>query len=464
MANDYVCPSCGINLFTGKPIAEEAQRQVGTREPNTLSWLTGVLLMAAVVVILIGVMIYAANSDPLAKARKEIDDLNYAEAQDILQALVDREPDNAEARFELGRLFFRANQFRAASEQFEKAHSTNPSQSDFALWAAVSIYMDQGIQSIDKQSRLLEDAAQYDSKNELVWYLLAMSRGAKNPGDYEGQISALKQVAILSTDSDASNWGMGLGYGLQGRYFDATQALGQVAGSQRASDMNGVLGMIALEQNNNTKGMEELREAIEKHDGGNIRSHVLTRLAQLYLQNRQYRDAEQQLSKAVSFNPNSMEIQYLLGLSLHAQGLVNQAIGKYERVMKDNGSYAAESAVQLASLYLGMGDYGKAESTLRTASRLGAASAGYHTINGRVLSSVGDVQGALGEFNKAVQIDARYAPAFLERGLLFVQENKIPKGVRDLEQYLKLLGSDTRGTRAADIRVLVNQLRRTIGG
>jgi tetratricopeptide (TPR) repeat protein len=463
MENDYVCPTCGINLFTGKPIAEEAQRQVGTGTPNTLSWLAGVGLAALVVVILIGVMIYAANSDPLAKARQEIEELNFVEAQDILRALVEREPEHEEARFEYGKLFFRADQFRAASEQFEKAHSINQGNADYALWAAVSIYMDQGIQSIGKQSRLLENAVQFNSDNELVWYLLAMSRAAKDPSDYEGQIAALKQVAALSDENDASNWGMGLGYGLQGRYFEATRALEAVSGSQRASDMNGVLGMIALQQGDQTKGLNELRNAIDNHEGGNIRGHVLTKLAQLYLQNRQYRDAERHLTQALELNRNNMEIQYLLGLSLHAQGLANQAIGKYERVMNDKGPYAADSAVQLASLYLGLGDFGKAESALRVASGLQVSSPAYYTMNGRILASVQDEQGAFRELNKAIQVDARYAPAFLERGLLYVQANKIPRGIGDLEQYLKLLGSDTRGTRAADIRALVNQLRRTIG-
>jgi tetratricopeptide (TPR) repeat protein len=464
MENDYVCPTCGINLFTGKPIAEEAQRQVGTGTPNTLSWLTGVTLSALVVVILIVVLIYAANSDPLSKARGLIAELEFTQAQDILVELVEREPDNEEARFELGKLYFQENQFRAASEQFEQAHSINQGNAQYALWASVSIYMDQGIESIERQSQFLEKAVQFNPENELVWYLLAMSRGAKDPSDYEGQIAALKRVAALSADGNASNWGMGLGYGLQGKYFEATRALGAVTGSQRESDMNGVLGMIALQEGDRAKGLAELKKAVDVHDGGNIRSHVLTRLAQLYLQNRQYRDAERELSRAVALNPNSLEIHYLMGLSLHAQGLANQAIGKYERVMNEKGMYAAESAVQLASLHLGMGEFSKAQSALRNAARSGATSAGYYTLSGRILSSQGDVQGAIAELNKAIQIDARYAPAFLERGLLSVQEQRIPKGVNDLEQYLKLLGNDTRGTRAADIRVLVSQLRRTIGG
>ena len=459
-----MCPTCGINLFTGKPIAEEAQRTAGTREPNTLTWLTGVTLSALVVVILIGVLIYAANSDPLNKARDLIAELNYEEAQDILKALVDREPENEEARFELGKLYFHIDQFRLASEQFERAYERNPNDADYALWTAVSIYRDQGIQSIRKQSNLLEKAVQSNPDNELVWYLLAMSRGAKDPSDYEGQIDALKRMASLSDDGDAANWGLSLGYGLQGDFFEATRALNAVQGSERASDKNGVLGMLALQQGDQATGFDELGRAIDSHDGGNIRHHVLLRLGQLHLKNRQYRDADGYFKLALTDKPRSMEIQYLMGLSLHAQGLANQAINKYEQVMNDKGPFAGEAAVQLASLYLGIGDQGKADTTLRTAGRLGATSAAYYTMNGRVFGAIEDIDGALRELNKAIQVDARYAPAFLERGLIFVQQEKIANGIRDMEQYLKLLGNDTRGTRAADIRVLVNQLRRTTGG
>ena len=66
-------------------------------------------------------------------------------------------------------------------------------------------------------------------------------------------------------------------------------------------------------------------------------------------------------------------------------------------------------------------------------------------------------------FESAISRDPNYAPAYLERGLLFVKSDVIDEGLRSLERYLELIGDDTAGTMAFEIKTLTEQLRQTSG-
>jgi tetratricopeptide (TPR) repeat protein len=109
-----------------------------------------------------------------------------------------------------------------------------------------------------------------------------------------------------------------------------------------------------------------------------------------------------------------------------------------------------------------LGDPETAGRTLNIARRAKVETPAYYTVSGRVANSNGLTADARSAFDSAVRMDSSYAPAYLERGLLYVKEDRLDAGLRDLNNYLKLLGRDVTGTKANEIRMLTNQLQRTI--
>jgi tetratricopeptide (TPR) repeat protein/RNA polymerase subunit RPABC4/transcription elongation factor Spt4 len=457
---DIICVACGTNLLTGQKITDEAQ-PVGTSQgSDTLPWLVGGGVLVAVCLTLAGLFYYMATSDPVAKAQKLYDNLDYAEAQEVLSSYVERDPDN-EAAFELlGKVQWEASQFDNAAASFARAVDINPGNIEAALWAVVSLHAAGRTSTLNQQIELLEQASQVQADDAVIWYLLAMAKGVRGqPGDYEAQVDALRRVANLQDPEDALHRGIAVGYALQRDYRNAQYELEQMENTS-ASDL-ALRGVIASMQGNTGTAVPSLREAVDTGSGFGIRWQALTKLGQLLILDGRFRDAEAYLSEALAIQPSNAAVRYLHALSLHAQGLVSEALNEYDTLIDQQGAFAAEAGIQAASLYLGMGDVENADRTISAAGRNGAQSAAYHTIRGRVYTAMNNMQNARQSFEQAAKVDPDYAPLYLERGLFFVKAEALGQGLVDLEQYLRLVGDDVQGTRAADIRELVRQLHQT---
>ena len=64
-------------------------------------------------------------------------------------------------------------------------------------------------------------------------------------------------------------------------------------------------------------------------------------------------------------------------------------------------------------------------------------------------------------FNKAIEMNPNLAEAYFERGLLFVQQDRIAPWISDLQRYVQLVNPDDAGTPILQVRELIGQLRST---
>jgi len=69
----------------------------------------------------------------------------------------------------------------------------------------------------------------------------------------------------------------------------------------------------------------------------------------------------------------------------------------------------------------------------------------------------------LDAFSAAKRLDPEYAAAYLESGLAYLSQEMLVQALRELSTYLEKVGEDVGGTRAYEIRGLVNQLYKTTG-
>ena len=460
---DIICVACGTNLLTGQKITEETQPVGSPKNNDMLPWLVGGTVLVVVCITLAALFYYMATNDPVARAQKLYEDFEYSEAQDILSNYVERDPDNEGAFELLGKVQWEASQFENAATSFERAVDINPGNIDAALWAVISLHAAGRTSTLNRQIDLLEQSSRVESNDPVVWYLLAMAKGVRGqPGDYTAQVNALQKVANLEEPEDTLRRGIAAGYALQRDYRNAQFELDQLESADE-SDL-AVRGILASMQGNIGLAISSLQEAADSGENFGIRWQALTKLGQLMLQDGRFRDAERYLNEALLLESGNASVRYLHAMSLHAQGLVSEALSEYDTLMDQQGAFAAESGVQVAALYLGMGDVDNADRAITAASRIGAQSAAFHTVRGRVFSSMNNMNSARQSFEQAAKADKDYAPLYLERGLFYVKVEALGQGLLDLEQYLRLIGDDVRGTRAADIRELVRQLHQTQAG
>ena len=140
----------------------------------------------------------------------------------------------------------------------------------------------------------------------------------------------------------------------------------------------------------------------------------------------------------------------------------NEALNEYEAIVRGRGDLVGAASVQAANIQLLLRSSSGAERSMNNARKAKVESPSYYTVQGRLYVSLNLTRDAMESFDTAIRMEPAYAPTYLERGLLFVRQDKIEQGVRDLNNYLSLLGRNTRGTKANEIRLLTNQLQRTI--
>lgn len=455
---DIFCVACGTNLLTGK---REQREVLAPRRKVSSGWLIGGGIALTFVVMGGLFWLYLATSDPLNKALSLIEDREYLEAQTILSAYVQREQANPKAYFELGRLQWRARQYPGAAESFVKAAELEPDNVTTALWAVVALSEAGGPSLRQGQIALLEHVVELGANDPALWYLLALMRGSS--GDVPGEIQALERVIESWPTDNSARLSMGLSHALRGDYDKARHELTLVGDGARKGDALAVEAFVANLEGSHALASQRFAQALEV-DGLNARWQVRAELGKLRMREGRFREAQADLEEALSLRQNDPYIQYLRAVCLQALGRTQDAINQFEEVAREQRAYAMESKVQTAQAYLAMDMPDRAKLAIDQAQNMGGSGAPFFTIQGRVRAIEGDDTMALNSFRRAIDTNPRYPAAYLERGLLHVRTDQLSAGLQDLEKYLELVGSETRGTRAADIRALTDQLRQAAGG
>lgn len=413
-------------------------------------------------VVLGGIWYYMANSDPVERARQLISEFKYPEAQELLLDYVKTDPNNEDAMFELAKLQWQAKAFGDAAVTFQNVVEINPTNVEAGLRAVLSLQLSGKSNSLDQEISILETLSDNAEDNAKVWLMLAMAKGARGEeNDYAEQSLALERVLELSPGVESARLDMGIGQALLGNFQKAKSELSAVTSPAQRGNALAFLGYVAMQEQDQPRAIALFEDALKSENLG-IRWQAQTELAKLRIQQGQFREAEIGLREALAENSQNDLGRYLLGISLHSLGRANEALNEFETLSRGQGDYSAQGSVQAASIRLLLGDIDSAERAISTARRSNYESPAYFTVLGRVHMATNLTSDARNAFDTAIRMDPTYAPAYLERGLLSVKEDNLTDGIRDLNDYLNLLGRDTRGTKANEIRLLTNQLQRAI--
>ena len=455
---DIICVVCGTNLLTGQMISEELPTVAPTIDRTR--WIIIGSVAAILFLGVVGLWLYLSQADPMTRAMRLIADGDYLEAQDVLMDYVKHEPDDTRALFELGKLQWRNGRYSAAADTFERTVTLNPAHRQAAIWAVVALASSGAPGSGQaRQVAMLERAVEREPNNTSLVYLLGLARSPR--ADSEKKIEALRTAVEQKPADESMHLSLGLSLALAGDYKDAGDELAISAEGSRALDTLAAKGFMAGLSGDLDAGIELLQQAVAEQRLA-TRWQALTQLGKLLAQKGQFRDAQPYLEEAIRIRPSNNLALYLNGICYFAQNRPQDALDEFARVSY-KGAYGRAAGVQAARIYLYIGDVPRAEDTIERVAAGASADAEFYTVRGRVYAARNKNARAREAYSKALEIDPDFAPAYLESGLLYVKNDDLGKGLKNLERYLILLGSDVAGTRAYEIRALTRQLRQTVG-
>ncbi len=267
---------------------------------------------------------------------------DYSQAQDALRRVVDADPRDARAWFELGKFTLMAGEAQqAVGDYLVRAQVLGNRFGDARLLAEVTNALGIGYRQMGR----LEPAAESFEK-------AARERGAL--GDARGQAVSLRNLATVQ--------------GMLGRYDDATQALDHareivlpLGDAAAAADVVNDVGVLAEERGDYTAALEAYREALNfRRGGGDARliGESLINVGFAYYQLGDFDNAEVYWQQAqdeyarIDDRAGQVRARQSLGLTHTARGDWKAAREALESSLHDaeDLQLADEKAVALASL------------------------------------------------------------------------------------------------------------------
>ena len=461
---DIICVACGTNLLTGQRVAATGEKKDrGARSPfpvmAVLKWLAvGVCVTALVAGLVLGAAWLLG--DPVAKARSQAAAGNIPEALATVQKAVESRPNSRDARILQGKLLMQAGQPARAADAFEaalKLDAKDPAPGYLAVLAAAKMGGEEGLR---RQIAALRELVQLHPGEQKAWRLLVTALGAAH--DYGNQVSAIYDAGSAGMATGISMGVMpGVARALGNDLPAAEKALRELAAAAPDNgDAHAALGLVLSLQGQGEQAAQALQASLDKNPTAPGRVRFLLSLYQL--RNGAYEQALSLLRQARKDIPEDSRVAFFFALALQQAGLGDEALTEFERVSSGSGPYAAEAAVQMATLLLKTDNVDRAAAAMRRASEQGLASARMMTIQGIIHAKQENPGEAENAYRRAIQADPDYAAAHLELGLLQVGRNALDEGVRELERFLELRRAAGSDGNVNEIEVLVSQLKQTM--
>jgi arylsulfatase A-like enzyme/Flp pilus assembly protein TadD len=170
-------------------------------------------------------------------------------------------------------------------------------------------------------------------------------------------------------------------------------------------------------------------------------------------QHGEYQSSAEKLAVALKTEPNSVPIQYLLGLNYYRLQEFPKAVEELQRVLQLSPNYSL-AAFQLGLAYAQGGDFDQAIQTLKHALELDGTnfSAAYNL--GAAYLRKEMVPEAVAAFRQTISINPEYAPGHRALGQTLLYEEKVDESLAELRRAEELDPHDA-GTHAALAKALL---------
>lgn len=458
---EIICANCGTNLLTGQRLTDEGEIIAPTNW-RKVAVFAGAAVAGIALIVLGAFLVYAVLRDPVERAQEMIRMNQLSEAASLLEQHVAEHDDDAMAHFELGRVYWMTNRYEEAGDEFTRTMQLDRDSQSAAMLAAASYAQVEGPGTRAKVLTAAENWAKRFPEDPRAWYFLSLARGMA--GNVAEQVESLQRTIELAPDNQQARAALGVAQALAGD-VEAAEAQMLVALNDNPTDPDllATSGMVSFLADDPNEAVVQLRMALEKPTA--LRSQAAAQLGLLLYSQGRYTEAEGYLAEAIEAAQSSpaqvdAAVPFFLALCLLAEGDANGALRDLESLSRQqNQPYAADAAVLAADLHLDDDDAAAARDALDRAAQLGATGAPYHTVRSRLARAAGDPREATRAVRQAIQTDGEYAPAYLEQGLLSLQQGDTAEGVRSLQRYLALADPNDPGARLIEVEELIQQLQ-----
>jgi tetratricopeptide (TPR) repeat protein len=161
-------------------------------------------------------------------------------------------------------------------------------------------------------------------------------------------------------------------------------------------------------------------------------------------------DAIEHYEKAISNSPNFYPAHNNLGTAYLSQQKFPEAQSQFEAALKANQS-DVEAYFNLANVLLLTNRYPSAEHEIAEGLQRQPDSAFGHFLQGALYSRTGRPELAEKSLQTAVQLDPKMSQAYLQLVNLYLQQNRTPDAISELEVYLKAFPDSTFTPKARDL-------------
>ena len=269
----------------------------------------------------------ASQPEELSEAESAIEKNDYSAAEPLLKKIVERDPNNYTAWFDLGFVYNSLGRADDSIAAYRKAVAANPQvfESNLNLGLMLAKSGQPQAEQFLRAATQLKPSANVEEGQARAWLSLAHVLAPSRP---EEAVQAYREAAALEPKNPEPHLAAGALLEKQDRFADAKEEYQQA---------------LAVDTNS---------------------ADALTGLANIDMRAQRFSDAEEVLRKLVALRPDDAGAHMQLGRMLAAAGKNDDAISELETALKlAPGEKTAQR--DLADLYAGAGKFDLAEAQYR---------------------------------------------------------------------------------------------------
>ena len=347
------------------------------------------------------------------------------EADRYYTAILNVQPDHADANHNLGILAMELQRSEIALPLFQKAIDANPAFKQFYLTYIQALA---SIGQIEKANEVVQQARNNDCPDNDVEDLLQF---------LEKHSSKTKQITPPTDEVENI-----LNLYKKGDLEDViTQSKKLIEKYPNASDVMNICAAAYANSSQLLEAIKLYKQAIEINPNS---AEIYNNLGNAYHATGADDDAIKQFCKATELKPNFEEAYNNLGNSLKSQGEFTKAISAFEYAIKLNNVFA-EPYNNLGNLYHSQGCLDKAIEHYRAAICIKPELAESYNNLGNCLLEKMDLIGAIEHYEQATKRNPNYAPGFNNLGVALAKLGRFDEAI---QYYNKALEIDPEYTSA----------------
>jgi tetratricopeptide (TPR) repeat protein len=336
----------------------------------------------------------------LTQAEDAIQKQDYAAAEPLLRKVVDRDPSNYVAWFELGFLENKVGKVDESIAAYRKSVEAKPDvfESNLNLGLQLARTDQPDAEKFLRDATMLKPTAQVSEGRARAWISLARVLEKNKPDE---AIAAYRQASTLRPEDPEPHLAAGLLLEKENKFSDAETEYKQALALDPQSD-------------------------------------ALTGLANIYMRGHRFVEAEEYLRKLVVAEPGNAAAHVQLGQVLAAEGKNDAAAAELEAGAK---LAPADASVQrdLADIYFAAGKNAQAETAYRALLSGHANDAELHRSFGQALLREKKFTDAQQEFLAAVKLKPEVGEAYGDLAFAASENKNYPLVIKALDARAKLL-------------------------